>query len=259
MRSILFGIIFILLVHFPGFAQQEVFGYFIYETDDFAMPYRLHVPENIDPGKMYPLILYLHGSGERGHDNEISLKNGIRNFVSEKYLAEYPVFILVPQCPPDFRWVELHWALPSHTMPSNISIPLFHVMKILDELLEAFPLDTNRLYVTGLSMGGFGTWDLISRYPEKFAAAVPVCGGGDTAMASALTKVPVWAFHGQQDKVVIPERSENMVSAINKLGGNARLTIYQNTAHNAWLKAYADPRMIEWLFSQTRQRIFYED
>ncbi len=259
MKSVIVLICLIVFAHFDVISQQELFQKHLYHTDDIEMPYRLHIPEKTDSGKVYPLILYLHGSGERGRDNEITLNNGVLNFVAQEYITIFPSFILVPQCPADYRWVEVHWALPSHIMPENISLPLFHTMNLLDEIIKTHPVDTDRLYVTGLSMGGFGTWDLISRYPDKFAAAVPVCGGGDTAKAKLLTKIPVWAFHGELDKVVIPERSLQMVHAINSYGGNARLTLYQQVEHNSWIQAYSDPQMIYWLFSQTKQRIFHED
>jgi len=238
--------------------QTELFEKRIFENENFNLPYRLCIPENMDSCMQYPLVLYLHGAGERGNDNEITLKHGVLNFVSEENRQSYPCFIVVPQCPPKFRWVEVDWDLPSHTIPHEISVPLYQTMLLLDTLIEYFPIDTNRIFVTGLSMGGFGTWDLISRYPDFFAAAVPVCGGADTSFAQKLTHIPIWTFHGEQDKIVLPSRSIDMVNLINNKGGSARLTLYPSTGHNAWVKAYENPKMMMWLFSQTRQKVFYE-
>lgn len=256
-----FYIVIFLIINIMHFscAQQELFEKHVYRSDGFEMPYRFHQPDSMETGKLYPLILYLHGAGERGTDNELPLKNGVMNFVTSAKLINDPCFILVPQCPPQFRWVEVDWGLKSHIMPDSVSLPLYHAMEILKQIVAEFPVDTFRIYVTGLSMGGFGTWDAIFRYPEIFAAAVPVCGGGDIAMASRITHVPVWAFHGLKDKVVLPERSTDMVHAVNSYGGNARLTLYCSVAHNVWLRAYRDETMMRWLFSQTKQKIFYED
>jgi len=240
------------------FSQQELFEKNMFSDKNIQLQYRFSSPDTMISDQKYPLILYLHGAGERGDDNEITLKNGILNFVTPENKVNYPCYILVPQCPKEYRWVEVHWSLPAHKTPDEISLPLGAVMKLIEDIIQQHSIDTNRIYVTGLSMGGFGTWDLISRYPGKFAAAVPVCGGGDTAFAKVLAQVPIWAFHGMNDQVVIPQRSIDMVDAINKSGGNARLTIYKNVAHNAWIRAYADQYMIQWLFSQTKQRRFDE-
>jgi predicted peptidase len=243
-------LIFSLITDVPG--QTELFEKRIYRSGDFEMPYRLHVPENFDTAMRYPIILYFHGSGERGTDNEVTLKHGVQNFVQAEYLEKYPCFILVPQCMPEHRWVEVHWSLPSHTRPEQMSVPMCMAVEILDLTIDFYPIDTTRMYVTGLSMGGFATWDIISRFPDRFAAAVPVCGGGDTTLASFMIHVPVWAFHGELDKVVLPSRSVDMVDAINNNGGNAKLTMFETVAHNAWDKAYTNPKMIDWLFSQQR-------
>ncbi len=235
-----------------GYTQSELFEKRIYQSGEFEMPFRLHVPENYDTALSYPLILYFHGSGERGIDNEITLKHGVMNFVRAENLVKYPCFIIVPQCMPEHRWVEVHWSLPSHSRPENMSVPMCLAVEILNQTIEWYPVDTSRIYVTGLSMGGFATWDIITRFPDRFAAAIPVCGGGDTALASLITHVPIWAFHGKLDRVVLPSRSIDMVDAVNRYGGNAKLTLLETIGHNAWDKAYTNPKLIEWLFSLQR-------
>jgi predicted peptidase len=139
-------------------------------------------------------------------------------------------------------------------MPKEISVPERLTMLVLDSLQRVLSADANRIYITGLSMGGFGTWDLISRYPGKFACAVPLCGGGDEKMAPRLSKIPIWAFHGDADKVVMPWRSTNMVAAINAAGGNAKLTFYKGGTHNCWDATYRNPDVFRWMFRQIEER-----
>jgi predicted peptidase len=125
-------------------------------------------------------------------------------------------------------------------------------MELLDEIIESQPVDRKRIYVTGLSMGGFGTWDIIQRQPKVFAAAMPVCGGGDPAFAKKLKKLSLWAFHGDSDTVVKTQRSRDMIDAIRKKGGNPLYTEYKNTKHNAWEPTYSDNTVLNWLFEQRR-------
>jgi predicted peptidase len=135
-------------------------------------------------------------------------------------------------------------------MPENISDPLRLTMALVASLETEYPVDTNRLYVTGLSMGGYGTWDAIQRFPAKFAAAVPVCGGGDATAAKAIAKVPVWAFHGAKDTAVKPERSRDMIAALKAAGGAPKYTEYPDVGHNSWVNAYNTPELYEWMFAQ---------
>jgi len=259
MKHLLILILLIQRLLYSVCAQGELFEKQIYSEDGFEMPYRLHIPKMDTVKKLYPLVLYLHGAGERGNDNEKSLKNGVLNFISQENTCYDPAFIFVPQCPENYRWVEVDWGLPAHSMPDSISVPLHHTMELLRKIIEQYSVDTNRIYVTGLSMGGFGTWDLICRYPDMFAAAVPVCGGGDIAKAPLIVNVPIWAFHGRQDNIVPLHRSVDIVQAVNNHGGCARLTIYNSVAHNAWVRAYSDKKMISWLFSQSKQNVFNEE
>jgi predicted peptidase len=140
-------------------------------------------------------------------------------------------------------------------MPEKPSESWGLTLELLDQLTKELPIDRSRIYVTGLSMGGYGTWDAIQRNPELFAAAVPVCGGGDGQQAEQLKTIPIWAFHGDADTAVKPQRSIAMVEAINKLGGHAKLTMYEGVAHNSWDNAYADPEMMKWLFSQKKAAV----
>lgn len=214
--------------------------------------YRLLKPETVEPGKKYPLVIFLHGAGERGEDNTKQLVHGIADFAKPENRKARPCFLIAPQCPEFHRWVEVDWSAPAHTQPANPSEPAALVLDLLAQLTRDLPIDTKRLYLTGLSMGGYGTWDLIARRPELFAAAVPICGGGDEATAPRIAKLPIWVFHGAKDGAVKPERSRNMIAAIEKAGGKPRCTEYPNEGHASWVPAYRDPEMHQWLFAQQR-------
>lgn len=217
--------------------------------------YRLMRPAGYDPkgDKKYPLVLFLHGAGERGDDNAKQLIHGAKDFASTENRQKYPSFVVFPQCPDQKRWVEVDWSADSHKQLPEDSVSCRLTIELLDELQKEFRIDSRRLYVTGLSMGGYGTWDLASRYPEKWAAAVPVCGGGDERTASKLVGLPVWAFHGDKDTAVKPERSRRMIAAIKQAGGMPQYTEYPGVGHNSWAATYSNPKMMEWLFSQVRK------
>lgn len=233
----------------------------LYETRVFEnakgekLNYRLMLPQGYDAKgtAKYPLVLFLHGAGERGADNQKTLIHATGDFAKPANREKYPAFVLVPQCPDGKRWVEVDWTLNAHQQLPEDSATIKLVLELIASLQKEYRIDQQRKYVTGLSMGGYGTWDLITRHPEMWAAAVPVCGGGDEAVAAKSVKVPVWAFHGDQDTVVKPHRSRKMIEAIKKAGGEARYTEYAGVAHNSWVPAYADPKMIEWMFAQKRQ------
>jgi len=219
-----------------------------------TLQYRLLTPD-YDTLRSYPLVIFLHGSGERGTDNEAQLKWGVQNLATDQMMMAHPAFVLAPQCPPNKSWGnsirnktanDLH-LLPEPTKPMELLIALIH------QLIQENRIDTNRIYITGLSMGGFGTFDAIERYPHLFAAAVPVCGGGDIAKASTIAHIPMWIFHGAEDAAVDPAYSISMAAALMKAGAHPGLTIYPETGHFSWLGAYSDPLMYEWLFRQRRR------
>lgn len=215
-----------------------------------ALPYRLLRPAKEENGKLYPLVVFLHGAGERGTDNETPLVHGVKEFV--KLRESYPCFLIAPQCPEGKRWVEVDWSLPRHDMPATPSEPMKSLVELIDQLSAKLPVDKKRVYATGLSMGGFGTWDLLARYPDRFAAAVAVCGGADEKTAALIAKTPVWAFHGAKDGAVIPDRSRHAVEAVKKAGGKVQYLEYPDVGHDSWNRAYADPLMMKWLFEQAR-------
>ena len=164
---------------------------------------------------------------------------------------KHPFFMIAPQCPKDKRWVEVDWGANSHSMPEKPSVPLSLLIDVINKVSKDFPVDPKRIYVMGISMGGFGTWDAISRYPGMFAAAIPVCGGGDTDQAEKLVKIPIWVFHGAADTVVKTQRSRDMVEAVKKTGGELKYTEYPGVGHGSWGQTFSNPEVIEWIFSQS--------
>lgn len=229
----------------------------LYEARTFKgstgeLNYRLLKPKDYDPSKKYPLVIFFHGAGERGSDNAKQLVHGAKDFASDANREKYPCFVIAPQCPDGQQWVNVPWSDDKHTMPKEPSKPMALALELLDTFPKEFSIDTNRIYATGLSMGGFGTWDIIQRRPEFFAAAAPICGGGDVAGAKSLVKLPIWVFHGDSDGAVKTQRSRDMVAALKAAGGSPKYTEYEKTGHDSWSPTYRDPKFMEWLFSQKK-------
>lgn len=217
------------------------------------LPYRLLVPLKIEEGKKYPLVLFLHGAGERGTDNTKQMVHGIPQFASMAHREKYPCFVVVPQCPEKQRWVEVDWSANSHTMPKTQGDAGRLALELVASMMKEQPIDGKRVYITGLSMGGYGTWDLLARKPDLFAAAAPVCGGADEATAATIKHIPIWNFHGAKDTVVKPQRSRNIIAALEKAGGKPKYSEYPTVGHDAWNNAYNDPALFAWLFAQKKE------
>lgn len=235
-------------------AQEELFKALQYQNEDGnLLNYRLLVPENYDPDKKYPLVLFLHGAGERGDDNIAQLKWGAVRFAEEKIMEKHPAIVIAPQVPAEEYWAHLNWRQTELQTEAQPRMPLALSMEVLDQVIEEYSVDTNRLYITGLSMGGFGTWDAIIRYPDKFAAALPICGGGDISKAGQIAELPIWNFHGALDEVVPPSLSRAMIHAIREAGGHPGYTEYPDVGHDSWIPVYNDDYVIDWLFAQSRE------
>ncbi|MDB5385651.1 MAG: phospholipase/Carboxylesterase [Planctomycetaceae bacterium] len=256
LRSLSFYLLsFVLLAHTHAASGDEPYAARVFEdAQGKKLPYRIMQPEGYAANgtTKYPLVLFLHGAGERGTDNVKQLVHGTGDFAKPENRKKYPCFLIAPQCPEGKRWVEVEWTLKSHKQLPEDSESAKLTLELISSLEKEFRIDPKRRYVTGLSMGGFGTWDLITRHPDLWAAAVPICAGADEATAPKVAKMPIWAFHGDKDTVVIPERSRNMIMAISKAGGKPFYTEYPGVGHNSWAAAYADPQMMEWLFAQKR-------
>jgi len=232
------------------FAQPEAKTFTA--ADGTEVLYRLAAPEKIETGKTYPLILFLHGSGQRGTDNKAQLKNGAMAILKGAEKLDEPVFLIAPQCPPEQWWSEPveGWLRLSDAGGKN---PLMDaILALIEETAKTQPIDRKRIYLTGLSMGAFGSYDMLARSPETWAAALTVCGGGDPDTAVKFKDIPIRIFHGDADTVVRPAASTLMRDALEKAGANVELTIYPGVGHDSWTPTYSDPAVIEWLFSQKK-------
>ncbi|MFO0191743.1 MAG: prolyl oligopeptidase family serine peptidase [Planctomycetia bacterium] len=216
--------------------------------------YRLLAPATIEPGRKYPLVVFLHGAGERGTDNVLQLKYLPAWLAAPDMRAKHACFVLVPQCRMDERWVDVSWADKTSTpQAAEPTTDLEAAMAMLDHVLTDEPVDPDRVYLTGISMGGFGSWDLASRRPDVFAALLPVCGGGDERTAARIADIPAWVAHGDADKAVPVERSRSMVKALEAAGGRPTYVEMPGVGHDAWTPTYRDPAALDWLFAQRRR------
>ena len=218
-----------------------------------TLPYRLLKPKAYDPGQAYPLVVFLHGMGERGSDNVSQLVNGVSEFLaSDAAMDRFPAVVIAPQCPDGEDMNEASWSNWRDETPA-ITGPTRLVLEIVAVVREQFTIDSDRMYIGGLSMGGFGTWNVIQECPDLFAAAFPICGGGDPKKAERIAKLPLWVFHGAKDETVPPQRSRDMVRAIQEAGGHPGYSEYPDVGHDSWTNAFEEPRLLAWLFSQKRE------
>jgi predicted peptidase len=219
----------------------------------FALPYRLFVPQSCSPQSPCGLLLFLHGAGERGHDNQAQLANDALAFVESAPQAENPTIVVYPQCPEGMQWVTSDWKKGTYSLAHTpVSKPMAAVLELLASLTKDYAVDPARILVTGLSMGGYGTWDIVARKPNLFAGALALCGGGDPSQASAIRDLAVWAFHGERDEAVPVRGSRKMIAALRDAGGHPRYTEVAGHGHDIWTVAYRDPAAVRWLLSQRR-------
>lgn len=233
-----------------SFSQASLFAYEKYENSNGEILNYRQLISDYDPLSTYPLVIFLHGSGERGDDNEAQLKWGVLNFASEQNMKMYRPIVIAPQCPEHMAWGN--FTKNTMLLKQSPTEPMKLLMELIQQTILNFPVDTMRIYITGLSMGGFGSFDAISRYPNMFAAAVPVCGGGDVSKAKEISHLPIWIFHGAMDRTVDPELSIRMVDALTKAGAHPGFTLYPEVGHFSWIGAYSDAMMMDWLFKQRK-------
>ncbi|WP_373495648.1 dienelactone hydrolase family protein [Aquiflexum sp.] len=249
-----------LLILLPFFLSAQVeFKKHIFHDATSELPYRLLQPKNFDIDRKYPLLLFLHGAGERGNDNEKQLVHGGNLFLNAIQSDQYPSFILFPQCPTDDYWGNADINRSEGKIDivfKNGGAPtpfLGAVLVLLDSMVQLPFIDQDRIYVGGLSMGGMGTFELCYRRPDLFAAAFPICGGGHPESVKLYAnKIPLWIFHGEDDSVVSAEFSKIMVNALKAEGADPRFSLYPGVNHNSWDNAFAEPDFLEWIFSQKK-------
>lgn len=206
------------------------------------LPYKLYLPPAYDPAstQTYPLLLFLHGAGERGHDLRALVTQGLPKKLEAG--DDLPFIVLAPQCPPDDWWA-------SHSKA---------VIALLDSVMHKHAVDDGRVYLTGLSMGGFGTWHIASDYPDRFMAIAPICGfpghplQGYPQRLARMTHMPVWAFHGEQDDVVPLSAHKYLVDALREMGGTVRWTTYPDADHDSWTVTYDNPELYDWFLTHQR-------
>ncbi len=248
------------LLNFLNAQDSSLYAKHVFVHDHDSMPYRILLPLNFDPQKRYPLILFLHGSGERGNDNELQLAHGGDVFSADSIRKKYPAIVVFPQCSKESYWANIssHYdsSMQKRVMDFKEDSPPTKAMKLLIDLLrnleDNYRLDKKRMYVGGLSMGGMGTFELVRRKPGTFAAAFAICGGANTATAAKMSKTAWWIFHGLKDPVVDPELSKSMAGALKLAGADVKLTLYPEDGHNSWDDAFKEPDLFKWIFSHKK-------
>lgn len=240
---------------FAAYEKRELIA-----SNNVWMPYRILFPENYDSSQQYPLILFLHGAGERGGDNESQLVHGASLFLDQENRKKFPAIVIYPQCPNEGYWasVKVDRTKKPYTLDFDYTREttkwLAAALEITDKVIREENVDTTRLYMIGLSMGGMGTFETIHDYPNKFAAAIPICGGGDTLRYTDEVKgFPFWVFHGAADIIVHVDNSRAMVERLKKIGAAVTYTEYPEVNHNSWDNAFREQELLPWLFSQKRK------
>jgi len=224
------------------------------EYADEVFRYRVLEPATIEPGKKYPVVLFLHGAGERGDDNRNQLAYLPELMSSEEQRAKYPCYLVAPQCRAGKWWIDMKQFLGAKGEVPPLTSQMEAALAAFKQVLAEEPIDPQRMYLTGLSMGGFGSWALAAQYPKTFAALVPICGGGQPAQAEKLVDMPLWAFHGDADSVVPVARTRTMIEALRAAGGDPKYTELPGVGHNSWSPAYEDPEgVIPWMFEQVNE------
>ena len=222
------------------------------------LPYRVLWPVGYkqDTTHRYPMVLFLHGAGERGTDNQLQLTHGAALFLANQ--TAYPAIVVVPQCATEDYWAQMEKDTLGNRFFNFDEVPnpsLAAVTELLNQFLQTEQTDPERIYLMGLSMGGMGTFELLARQPQTFAAAVPICGGTNPALVPIYgTQVPLWIFHGTDDGVVEVIHSRRVVAALKRLGVATRYTEYPGVGHGSWDNAFAEPELLAWLFSHRRQQ-----
>jgi predicted peptidase len=239
-------------VHAQNFSAYTK-NYFVEGKD--SLPYRLLLPQNYDATKKYPLILFLHGAGERGNDNESQLSHGADFFLKDSIRKKYPAIIIFPQCKTESFWSNVNRDTSKRGEDRLIfqtggkpTLAMHLLRKLLTQIITTYPVEKKQIYVGGLSMGGMGTFEIVYRNPTLFAAAFPMCGGADVGSAPKFKKTNWWIFHGAKDDLVLPMFSQRIVTALQNINANVKFTLYPEADHNCWDSAFAEPELMSWLF-----------
>jgi len=256
------GFLFILVTHLVLAQDQELYSFEIFIKNNDTLRYRLLLPKGFSKDKQYPLILFLHGSGERGNDNISQLAHGSSLFTNDKNRDSFPAIVVFPQCPKEDYWAnvkrdETKKGLEKYKFKrfGKPTKAMRQLIDLMDVITNNSYVKKNQIYVGGLSMGGMGTFDILKWKPNMFAAAFPICGGGNPKSVKKYAKrVSFWIFDGGKDDVVYPYFSLGMVTALQKRGANVKLTYFENDNHNSWDSAFSEPNLLPWLFSNIKNK-----
>lgn len=253
----LFSLVLLLCLSISISAQETFQKEMFVSSRGDTLQYRLLRPEAMKAGEKYPLVLFLHGAGERGSDNEKQLTHGGQMWLNPVIREKYPAFVLAPQCPETGYWayMERPKSFSPDEMPLDVPVsPLFSTLKdLLDTYLQMPQVDKNRIYIMGLSMGGMGTFDMAIRYPEVFAAAMPICGSVNPARLKVAKDVKFRIFHGDADNVVTPEGSRAAYKALKAAGADVEYIEFPGCNHGSWTPAFNYPDFMSWLFNQKKK------
>ncbi|MDO5523414.1 MAG: prolyl oligopeptidase family serine peptidase [Bacteroidia bacterium] len=245
-------------VSFAALAQQEEFEKKVYiSPENDTLRYRVLTPEKVAPNKKYPLVLFLHGAGERGNDNEAQLRHGGNMFTNPVNREKYPAFVIFPQCPQEDSWAPRNRSAAAGESAFNQNPPMTKalslVKKVLDEAIEKYPVDEDRIYIAGLSMGGMGTFDMLCRYPHLFAAAIPICGGVSIERLGRIkTRTAIRIYHGDADTVVPVTYSREAYKTLKQNKAGVEYIEYPGINHDSWTPAFNENDFMAWIFSKRK-------
>jgi predicted peptidase len=255
--------LFTLLMFALNLSAQDysAYSYETYVHNGDTLRYRMLMPANYDIHKSYPLVVFLHGSGERGSDNAAQLLHGGSLFLKDSVRQAFPSFVIFPQCPKDSFWAagrlnrDTAGKITGFSFPENERQPTPGqlVKSLVDSLVKAGKVNSKKLYIGGLSLGGMGTFDMLSRFPDTWAAGFPICGAGNVSNAKRFAKVPVWIFHGGADPVVPVKCSQDYYSALQALKAPVKYTEYPGVGHNSWDNVFMEPGLLSWLYSNKKK------
>lgn len=234
-------------------AQNDLYQKKLYIHKSDTLRYRIMYPENYDQSKSYPLVIFLHGSGERGNDNEKQLVHGAALFANAENRRNFPAIVVFPQCPSNGFWAPVSWennkfGYVNTTKPTE---PMQLVIRLIRDLKKSEAVDSKHIYVSGLSMGGMGTFDIICRLPKMFAAAVPICGGVNIERLNKVKNMPVRIYHGEADNLVPSAHSKDAYNKLKAEGAQqVELILFPGVGHDSWTSAFAEPDFLSWIFSK---------